>query len=167
MSLLDASEVEVLRREWEAKHRNTHGVIILPPGASYQELPTPPPRERNDDYSDSWVEVTQFGDPAPRFLLARDGVEAAIEQAKAEYVYDRISLDELEARVEAALRHRLIKPAMAIRLLNGQDVSEHRWAQDDEGLEPIPTTNLMAPPKPSDSAQAVLPPGPERLVRRR
>lgn len=64
---------------------------------------------------DTWVEITGFGDPAPRYLLATDGREAAIEQAKAEYVYDRISLDELEERVAAALGSNTISPAAYLR----------------------------------------------------
>jgi len=68
-----------------------------------------------EEIRDSWVEITGFGDPAPRYLLATDGREATIERAKAEYVYDRISLEELEERVAAALRGKTITPAAAIR----------------------------------------------------
>lgn len=67
--------------------------------------------------TDIWVDVQGFGDPAPRYLLATDGREAAIEKAKAEYVYDRIDLDELEERVEAALRGKIIKPAAALKAM--------------------------------------------------
>ena len=52
---------------------------------------------------DEWVEVTLMGDPTPRFILAVDGREVEISEARERYVLDRISLDELERRVGAAL----------------------------------------------------------------
>lgn len=53
---------------------------------------------------DEWVEVTRLGDPVPEFILAVDGREVAIADARDLYVHDRISIEELERRVEAALR---------------------------------------------------------------
>ncbi len=52
---------------------------------------------------DEWVEVTRFGQVEPQYLLARDGREVAIAQAKAEYVEGRITIEEFEARVGEAL----------------------------------------------------------------
>jgi hypothetical protein len=62
-------------------YSEAHKVIILPEGASVRQL---------ERIRDEWD----------------DGRESAIEQAKVEYVYDRIGLEELEARVAAALRGR-------------------------------------------------------------
>jgi hypothetical protein len=53
---------------------------------------------------DEWVDVTRLGDPVPERVLAVDGREVAIADARDLYVHDRISVDELERRVEAALR---------------------------------------------------------------
>lgn len=52
---------------------------------------------------DQWVEITEFGRGEPRYLLARDGREVVISEAKELYVHERISIDEFERTVEEAL----------------------------------------------------------------
>ncbi len=103
MSPREASEREIRRAE-------ARSVLILPPGASYEQL------ERI------------LGDTHGRFLLATDGREQAIEQAKTEYVHDRIDLDEFELRVETALRGRLISQRAALNYYDSlPDPSLEAW----------------------------------------
>lgn len=52
---------------------------------------------------DEWVEITAFGDEAPRYALARSGAATQIADGRARYLADQITVDELEAIVEDAL----------------------------------------------------------------
>jgi hypothetical protein len=52
---------------------------------------------------DQWLEITGYGDRVPRFVLAVDGRELEVSEAQAEYVHGRITVEELEARIGAAL----------------------------------------------------------------
>lgn len=52
---------------------------------------------------DEWVDISCIDDLVPRYVLAVDGREVEIEEAKQQYVHGRIDADELEQRVEKAL----------------------------------------------------------------
>jgi hypothetical protein len=52
---------------------------------------------------DEWVDVTAVGDPAPRRLLAVDGREIEITEARELYVAGLIDIEEFEERVKRAL----------------------------------------------------------------
>lgn len=58
----------------------------------------------SDHPRDEWVDVTALGDTTPQRLLAVDGRELDIRDACDAYVLDRITIEELEHRIEEALR---------------------------------------------------------------
>lgn len=56
------------------------------------------------NHRDVWIDITSLGDPVPRSILAVDGHELEIEEAKTLYVHGRIDTDELERRIGETLR---------------------------------------------------------------
>ncbi len=52
---------------------------------------------------DVWVDITVFGEAVPRFMLAVDGREVEIAEARELFALDRITIEEFERIVDRAL----------------------------------------------------------------
>jgi hypothetical protein len=52
---------------------------------------------------DVWIDITTIGAREPRLLLAVDGYELDIAEAKEAYVRGRITIEELEQPIASAL----------------------------------------------------------------
>jgi hypothetical protein len=49
---------------------------------------------------DEWVEITTFGSGVTQFILANSGAEREIARARALYLADQLTVEELEAAVK-------------------------------------------------------------------